>query len=894
VNSVRKPTWQRSTALVSLTTCGAMTGFAFAHGSVADLTSPTSMPVHLLAADQAVQQAPTTDSALRSAIVKAASYYLRMARDNSPADMQAVIWQNDSVNGVDHGQSCAAFASLVLEMGSRATGQQSWVAGGGTYPWPLRAWADVRVEPNPNSPGVVSILQDAQAHDRWHQIGDGYTPQAGDWVLFDGHVEVVTKYAGGMLYTIGGDSMPNLSVNAHRYADPLADQGVLGFVNNGVLVSTASQTVAGTDGAQAALGHSAIPGLLPVVLGPAGAPPQQAAAPAQQASTRGAQAPEFGAAVIPGLEDLAGAVAAGPPDQSSPAYVRSNQPTTHVPDVPSQQAFISQVAPGAVAAQRTYGIPAAVTIAQAIDESGWGQSELATQDHNLFGIKGSGPAGSVQRPTEEYQNGSWVATTASFRVYHSVAESIADHSRLLASGESYRQAMANRQAPDAFANHLTGVYATDPNYGANLITIMRLYNLYRYDPTPAAAPTVTPTAPQVTNQVTTQVAAADHGANVPGLEQPALAFGGSGQLGAVLSRPAHSVPRPRGTVTAGNALGRGAHDEGERGGASRTNTTRTTTARGDRSRGTTAQSGLALSESGQGRSSTGTADWDGTVHAGTGRAGGPGGSARDGSTRSGGGRAGSPQGGNVRGGGGLGTSSGQARIPGLIPEYPATAVGSASAGSDAGHAAPVAAGASALGLAGLRVRRRTKRYAAQIPSVVTTDFNTMAKHPIARAKPLYQDVARRNNVPWQVLAACDWMQCKGEPRYSPVRGERLGTKNPDGTRYRTKSEALDQCAADLIALADAVYGVDLTAPLFLSVLELAQVFAAFRWGGLLKEHRVSAMEFPYSVEGLTVQHLDLRWPDIREPNAPDKPGARFRMPFGAVPIVLSLDYPAVA
>jgi hypothetical protein len=173
-------------------------------------------------------------------------------------------------------------------------------------------------------------------------------------------------------------------------------------------------------------------------------------------------------------------------------------------------------------------------------------------------------------------------------------------------------------------------------------------------------------------------------------------------------------------------------------------------------------------------------------------------------------------------------------------------------------------------------------------------MRTMAKQPIARAKPLYQDVARRNNVPWQVLAACDWMQCKAQPRYSPVWGEKLGTKNPDGTRYHTKSEALDQCAADLIALADAVYHVDLTAPLFLSVLELAQVFAAFRWGGLLREHGVSAMEFPYSVEGLTVQHLDLRWPDMDEPNAPDKPGARFKMPFGAVPVVLALDYPAAA
>jgi len=55
---------------------------------------------------------------------------------------------------------------------------------------------------------------------------------------------------------------------------------------------------------------------------------------------------------------------------------------------------------------------------------------------------------------------------------------------------------------------------------------------------------------------------------------------------------------------------------------------------------------------------------------------------------------------------------------------------------------------------------------------------------------------------------------------------------------------------------------------------------------------VSSMEFPYSVEGLTQEHQKMRWPAITEQGAPDKPGTRFRMPFGAVPIVLSLDYRA--
>jgi hypothetical protein len=154
-------------------------------------------------------------------------------------------------------------------------------------------------------------------------------------------------------------------------------------------------------------------------------------------------------------------------------------------------------------------------------------------------------------------------------------------------------------------------------------------------------------------------------------------------------------------------------------------------------------------------------------------------------------------------------------------------------------------------------------------------------------------VAASVGLSWKILAACDWMQCEAHPRYSPVRGEKLGSVNPDGTVFHTKSEALTQTARDLVALADAVYEIDLTLPVALSVLELANVFAAYRWGGLLRQHHTSAMEFPYSVQGLTEQFLHMRWPKIADPNAPDKPGSRYKRPFGAVPVVLSLDYPAI-
>jgi flagellum-specific peptidoglycan hydrolase FlgJ len=807
-----------------------MTGLAFAHGTVADLTAPSSMPAHLLAFKKSTTSGPANDSALRSAIVNSANYYLRLAQGSTPAEIEALIWQNDSLDGVDHGESCAAFASLTLEAGAQSAGQQSWVSGGTTYPWPLHAWVDARVDPNPASLGITSILQDAQAHNRWHPLGDGYTPQPGDWVLFSGHVEVVTKYAGGVLYTIGGDSMPNLSVNAHQYGGPLGAQGVAGFVNNGELLSAVRQPPTPPSRVAAPIGgqpqgkadpaqtnqpqtnqpQPVIPGLVAPALMATTSDPQTAGTPTEPVQSSGAQPNLPGAAAIPGAPTVTGNFTHAWSTTSTPRYSRSQPPASAaaVPDTAAQQAFINEVATGAVKAQQRYGIPAAVTIAQAIDESGWGQSRLATQDNNLFGIKGTGPAGSVSLPSQEYLNGQWVTMTAPFRVYNNVAESIDDHSLLLATGSSYKQAMADRKSPDAFANDLTGVYATDPSYGANLIRIMRLYNLYRYDTgstTPQAAPTQNSTRPG--------------SASPTGTSQATTAQGATGR---------------RAT---------GQRTTGQRATAQRTPAQRTT------GQGTTVQRTPGKGTTGQ----------------------------------------------REPGQGGYGaTPLGLASIPGAVVTYPHQPLTSTPS-PDAAPGQPAGPRTGPVVRTGPRNGRvRTKRYQAQIPSVVTTDFIATAKAPLLRAQPLYQDVASRSGIRWELLAACDWMQCQAQPRYSPVHGEKLGTVNTDGTVYRTKSEALEQAACDLIVLASAVYRIDLIRRIQLSVSDLANVFAAFRWGGLLRAHHISAMEFPYSVAGLTGQHMKMRWPDIREPQAPDKPGSRFRGSFGAVPVVLGLDFPALA
>src|SRR5690242_17305574 len=84
------------------------------------MTSPAGVPAHLLALDEPAASASPGDGALRSAIVSVARHYLQLARTRTPAEMESLIWQVSSVDGADHGQSCAAFASLTLALGAQA------------------------------------------------------------------------------------------------------------------------------------------------------------------------------------------------------------------------------------------------------------------------------------------------------------------------------------------------------------------------------------------------------------------------------------------------------------------------------------------------------------------------------------------------------------------------------------------------------------------------------------------------------------------------------------------------------------------------------------------------------------------------------------------------------
>ena len=126
------------------------------------------------------------------------------------------------------------------------------------------------------------------------------------------------------------------------------------------------------------------------------------------------------------------------------------------------------------------GVPASVSIAMAVIESNWGESVLARDYHNLFAIRGKGPAGSVYMRDEEGQPTEPGGSTA-YRKYNNNAESVADHARLFASSKQYEAAMSHKDRPDNFAHALSGLYSPLPNYGTTLQRIMKQFDLYRFD-----------------------------------------------------------------------------------------------------------------------------------------------------------------------------------------------------------------------------------------------------------------------------------------------------------------------------------------------------------------------------------------------------------------------------
>jgi len=150
-----------------------------------------------------------------------------------------------------------------------------------------------------------------------------------------------------------------------------------------------------------------------------------------------------------------------------------------------QQAFLDATAQAARDAAFQTGVPASVTVAQAILESDWGRSQLAQWANNYFGIKATsslGNDGLIWLPTSEYDDsGQTYETISAFRAYKSLTDSMSDHDELLLTSH-YAAAMRVANDPRQFAQQLYAAgYSTDPAYADKLISLMDRYDLYRLD-----------------------------------------------------------------------------------------------------------------------------------------------------------------------------------------------------------------------------------------------------------------------------------------------------------------------------------------------------------------------------------------------------------------------------
>ncbi len=150
--------------------------------------------------------------------------------------------------------------------------------------------------------------------------------------------------------------------------------------------------------------------------------------------------------------------------------------------------FIKSIEDGAIYNYEEYGILPSITVAQAILESGWGQSKLSKDSNNIFGIKAdnSWDGESIEVMTSENYNDK---IKAKFRKYNSITDSIKDHGKFLSENKRYeenglfdsknykKQAQALEDAgystkKDKYGNRI---------YADMLIDIIQKYNLEKLD-----------------------------------------------------------------------------------------------------------------------------------------------------------------------------------------------------------------------------------------------------------------------------------------------------------------------------------------------------------------------------------------------------------------------------
>ena len=150
----------------------------------------------------------------------------------------------------------------------------------------------------------------------------------------------------------------------------------------------------------------------------------------------------------------------------------------------SPEDFINAIKESALTCQKTDGIPASFTIAQAALESGWGESRLTRESNNLFGIKAD-PGWTGERTriaTTEYVAGVARTVDAWFRKYPNWQASILDHAKFLKEARYAAAFKSGSGVTFGYAIASAG-YATDPSYGTKIARVIHTHGLANLDAT---------------------------------------------------------------------------------------------------------------------------------------------------------------------------------------------------------------------------------------------------------------------------------------------------------------------------------------------------------------------------------------------------------------------------
>lgn len=146
------------------------------------------------------------------------------------------------------------------------------------------------------------------------------------------------------------------------------------------------------------------------------------------------------------------------------------------------ESFFAKIKSMVIKDMQTTGILASLTAAQALIESNKGNSGLAVQGNNLFGMKGEYNGQSVTMPTKEYDaKRGWYTINAKFRKYPSWQESISDHSGLFNRSSRYSNLRGQTDYKIACQRVQEDGYATSPSYAKTLINTIEKYRLYEWD-----------------------------------------------------------------------------------------------------------------------------------------------------------------------------------------------------------------------------------------------------------------------------------------------------------------------------------------------------------------------------------------------------------------------------